>query len=313
MHTPPWISPNNPTYQSLIHTPEGCKILIDSQRYNAHALAHLWTTYQLCLNSNPPCGHCQSCHLNSQHTHPDSHYYDQPNSIDQIRHLLQKLHTTPLIAPRHAIYLGNIDQYHPSALNALLKTLEEPPTHSHFLLSAASRRAVLPTLLSRSQLFTLDNPSYQQALDYLTQHHLTPEQAKNRLQTHNNNPYLALTNDAPPLLEESLHACLQFLINPKQHPHYLQYLDNLPPTLLLDYISAQIQRIIQSLHYQHPLPAPHDSSDLTALLQQLNLNTLHTLYATLSTLRRPEHQALNLQLSVKSILLNIHKTRRLTP
>ncbi|WP_158008637.1 hypothetical protein [Rappaport israeli] len=48
-------------------------------------------------------------------------------------------------------------------------------------------------------------------------------------------------------------------------------------------------------------------------MQQLNLNTLHTLYATLSTLRRPEHQALNLQLSVKSILLNTHKTRRLTP
>ena len=143
-------------------------LLIDPQRGNADDMAQAIIARALCLHDDHrPCGQCKSCHLLAQGTHPDTANYLEPCKIEDIRDLGDTLQNTPAIGALRVTYLGAIDNYNPYALNALLKTLEEPPQHSRFILSATNRRAVKATILSRSHVVTLPQPTAEQAQQWL--------------------------------------------------------------------------------------------------------------------------------------------------
>ncbi len=102
-----------------------------------------------------PCGECESCKSIAAGTHPDVIEIDAAsnNSVDEVRDLIDKVKYAP-IEGKYKVYI--IDEVHmmtPSAFNALLKTLEEPPANVIFILATTEVNKVLPTIISRCQRF----------------------------------------------------------------------------------------------------------------------------------------------------------------
>jgi len=102
-----------------------------------------------------PCGKCNMCQAFAEGRLLDMIEIDAASNrgIDEIRDLRQKVNYAPSIA-RYKVYI--IDEVHmltEAASNALLKTLEEPPSHTIFILATTEPHKVLPTILSRCQRF----------------------------------------------------------------------------------------------------------------------------------------------------------------
>ena len=112
------------------------------------------------------CGACRSCHQIDVRTHPD-YFLIEPDrelatpqiKIEQIREIEQQLIYRPLVGERKICMIDEADRMTIGAANALLKTLEEPPDHSLFLL-ISSRPASLPaTIRSRCQSLRFATPA----------------------------------------------------------------------------------------------------------------------------------------------------------
>lgn len=104
---------------------------------------------------NAPCNVCDSCLSIQAGTHPDIIEIDAAsnNGVDEIRDLIEKVKYSP-IEGKYKVYI--IDEVHmlsQGAFNALLKTLEEPPSHVIFILATTEPHKVLPTIISRCQRF----------------------------------------------------------------------------------------------------------------------------------------------------------------
>ncbi len=106
------------------------------------------------------CGVCRNCRQIASEQHPDLHIVRRAEGtrvikVEQIRALERLLALTPRAAPYRVALLLNFEEAHPSAANALLKTLEEPPPHVVLLLTAESAEALLPTVVSRCEVLRL--------------------------------------------------------------------------------------------------------------------------------------------------------------
>jgi DNA polymerase-3 subunit gamma/tau len=114
-----------------------------------------------CLNlseDTEPCNACESCMGFNQSASFNIHELDAAsnNSVDDIRALIEQVRFAPQIG-KYGVYI--IDEVHmlsTSAFNAFLKTLEEPPRHAIFILATTERHKILPTILSRCQVFTFN-------------------------------------------------------------------------------------------------------------------------------------------------------------
>ncbi len=111
-----------------------------------------------CMNPSPemePCGTCDSC-VGFQTSHSfNIHELDAAsnNSVEGIRDLIGQVRIPPQVGS-HSVYI--IDEVHmlsAAAFNAFLKTLEEPPAHAVFILATTEKHKILPTILSRCQIF----------------------------------------------------------------------------------------------------------------------------------------------------------------
>lgn len=110
-----------------------------------------------------PCKTCQSCLMVASSTHPDIHFLipDKPGGlikIEQLRLLQEWIFLSPRMSKKRIIVINPADKMNPSAANALLKILEEPPPHIVFLLIASNIASVLPTILSRCRRCLLPYP-----------------------------------------------------------------------------------------------------------------------------------------------------------
>ena len=117
-----------------------------------------------CFNPTPEmeaCGTCESCISFAEGRSYSIHELDAAsnNSVDDIRELIDKVRIPPQIG-KHSVYI--IDEVHmlsQSAFNAFLKTLEEPPSYALFILATTEKHKVLPTVLSRCQVFDFNRIS----------------------------------------------------------------------------------------------------------------------------------------------------------
>lgn len=114
----------------------------------------------LCTQCVPACNSCQSCTLVRAKEHPDLFQLapEKPGGIikiDAIRELQDKIYKTPLISKNRVIVIQPLEKLNPSSANALLKTLEEPPPNTFFLLIARTIFNVPATLLSRCQQWNI--------------------------------------------------------------------------------------------------------------------------------------------------------------
>lgn len=101
------------------------------------------------------CNECESCRAFNEQRLFNIHELDAAsnNSVDDIRSLIDQVRIPPQVG-NYSVYI--IDEVHmlsASAFNALLKTLEEPPSYAIFILATTEKHKVLPTILSRCQVF----------------------------------------------------------------------------------------------------------------------------------------------------------------
>src|SRR6056297_1686755 len=125
-----------------------------------------------CENLNDklePCDECESCKAFNNHRSTNIHELDAAsnNTVDNIRNLIEQVRIPPQIG-EYSIYI--IDEVHmPSAaaFNAFLKTLEEPPSHAIFILATTEKHKILPTILSRCQIYDFNRIKIDEMVAFL--------------------------------------------------------------------------------------------------------------------------------------------------
>jgi DNA polymerase-3 subunit gamma/tau len=126
-------------------------------------------TFAACLNCDrgptpDPCGVCESCVSIANATSLDVIEMDAAsnNSVDDIRDLRERVAYAP-VSGRHKVYI--LDEAHmlsPQAWNAFLKTLEEPPPRTIFVLATTEAQKILPTVVDRCHRFDFGRPTVEQ-------------------------------------------------------------------------------------------------------------------------------------------------------
>jgi DNA polymerase-3 subunit gamma/tau len=127
-----------------------------------------------CTNLTPEqeaCGNCENCNSFQGGNSFNFHELDAAsnNSVDDIRSLIEQVRIPPQ-AGKYKIYI--IDEVHmlsQAAFNAFLKTLEEPPKHAIFILATTEKHKIIPTILSRCQIFDFKRITVKDAKEHLAE------------------------------------------------------------------------------------------------------------------------------------------------
>ena len=125
-----------------------------------------------CQNLQPnaePCNECESCKAFNTGRSLNIHELDAAsnNSVDDIRGLVDQVRILPQVG-KYSVYI--IDEVHmlsTSAFNAFLKTLEEPPAHAIFILATTEKHKILPTILSRCQIYDFNRMKVEDTVRHL--------------------------------------------------------------------------------------------------------------------------------------------------
>ncbi len=117
------------------------------------------------------CNECESCLSFNQSRSYNIHELDAAsnNSVDDIRNLIDQVRIPPQIG-KYSVYI--IDEVHmlsQQAFNAFLKTLEEPPKHAVFILATTEKHKIIPTILSRCQIFDFNRIKIDDIVKFLEQ------------------------------------------------------------------------------------------------------------------------------------------------
>lgn len=115
------------------------------------------------------CNECESCQSFNSGASLNVYELDAAsnNSVDNIRELINQVNIAPQLGT-HKVYI--IDEVHmlsTSAFNAFLKTLEEPPKHAIFILATTEKHKIIPTILSRCQIFDFNRIKVKDIADHL--------------------------------------------------------------------------------------------------------------------------------------------------
>lgn len=116
-----------------------------------------------------PCNECESCKAFNEQRSYNIHELDAAsnNSVDDIRSLIEQVRIPPQIG-KYSVYI--VDEVHmlsQGAFNAFLKTLEEPPAHAIFILATTEKHKILPTILSRCQIYDFNRITIPDTVGYL--------------------------------------------------------------------------------------------------------------------------------------------------
>ncbi|MBS0969905.1 DNA polymerase III subunit delta' [Chimaeribacter arupi] len=163
----PWL---NAPYRQLIAQYQAGRghhaLLIHADEGNGDAaLVYGLSRWLLCQHpqGEKSCGECHSCRLMLAGNHPDWHVLTPEKGkaslgIDRVRQVIDGLYTHAQQGGAKVIWLAQAEALTEAAANALLKTLEEPPEKTYFLLGCRTPSRLLPTLRSRCSYWHLQNP-----------------------------------------------------------------------------------------------------------------------------------------------------------
>jgi|GEM_PF-6333534 len=266
---------------------------------------------------------CQSCRLVEQQTHPNisclvanAGKKGVKTGIDEVRALEQKMWQTPIFDKPKIAIIQSLDAFSMAAQNALLKTLEEPPKSTYFILSADDTTRVLPTILSR--VYRLKHPAidHRMLLDWLREQLLqardstavTPERLQQAAELASFSPLYALellTSDKAidALLAEKQQfaafvsgKCLaHVLVDSMQH-------DDLASQLRR--YGAYVEQLIRALFQKKLIQADNqaDNSLKYPRWQGVSIRQVFALRDVLMTLQRLQASNVNMTMQLVSML-----------
>ena len=125
-----------------------------------------------CLNLGEdlnPCGECESCQSFQENHSFNIHELDAAsnNSVDDIRSLVDQVRYAPQVGSKSIYIIDEVHMLSTQAFNAFLKTLEEPPKHAIFILATTEKHKIIPTILSRCQIYDFKRVSVQDIASHL--------------------------------------------------------------------------------------------------------------------------------------------------
>ena len=124
-----------------------------------------------CLNLNgaEACNECESCRAFNEGRSLNIHELDAAsnNSVDDIRSLIEQVRIMPQIGKYSLFIIDEVHMLSQQAFNAFLKTLEEPPKHAVFILATTEKHKIIPTILSRCQVYDFNRIRVEDSVHYL--------------------------------------------------------------------------------------------------------------------------------------------------
>ncbi len=133
-------------------------------------LAKILAAALLCQESGAPCGVCNTCRRIEQDIHPDVTIVDLEDAeikVDTARMIRSECAVLPNESDRRVFLIRHAQNCNPTAQNALLKILEEPPSYAFFILMTENAGGILPTILSRCTQFALSPLAVSELQDLL--------------------------------------------------------------------------------------------------------------------------------------------------
>ena len=115
------------------------------------------------------CDECDSCRSFNENRSLNIHELDAAsnNSVEDIRNLIEQVRVLPQIGTYSVFIIDEVHMLSSAAFNAFLKTLEEPPQHAIFILATTEKHKIIPTILSRCQIYDFNRIRVEDAVGYL--------------------------------------------------------------------------------------------------------------------------------------------------
>ncbi len=115
------------------------------------------------------CNQCESCVAFNEQRSFNIHELDAAsnNSVDDIRSLIEQVRIPPQIGKYKVYIIDEVHMLSQAAFNAFLKTLEEPPHHAIFILATTEKHKILPTILSRCQIYDFSRITIKDTVEHL--------------------------------------------------------------------------------------------------------------------------------------------------
>ncbi|MCM1293472.1 MAG: DNA polymerase III subunit gamma/tau [Bacteroides sp.] len=126
-----------------------------------------------CSNLTPDgeaCNECESCRAFNESTSMNIIELDAAsnNGVDDMRQLIEQVQVPPSSGRYRVFIVDEVHMLSPAAFNAFLKTLEEPPSYVIFILATTEKHKIIPTILSRCQIYDFHRITIQDMIDHLT-------------------------------------------------------------------------------------------------------------------------------------------------
>lgn len=115
------------------------------------------------------CNECESCKAFNEQRSYNIHELDAAsnNSVEDIRSLIEQVRIPPQIGKYKVYIIDEVHMLSTAAFNAFLKTLEEPPQHAIFILATTEKHKILPTILSRCQIYDFNRITVSDTVEHL--------------------------------------------------------------------------------------------------------------------------------------------------
>lgn len=115
------------------------------------------------------CNECESCRAFNEQRSLNIHELDAAsnNSVEDIRALIEQVRIPPQVGRYKVFIIDEVHMLSTAAFNAFLKTLEEPPAHVIFILATTEKHKILPTILSRCQIYDFNRMSVEDTVKHL--------------------------------------------------------------------------------------------------------------------------------------------------
>ena len=282
-------------------------------------LAQQVAKYLLCENNqqdDDSCGVCHACNLVKAQTHVDLHLLQreegkQSISIDQIRELSKRLHESAHLGPNKVVIIKDVQFLTIQAVNALLKTLEEPQPNTYLILLAGTHQTLLPTLLSRVQHSHIHTPDRDTLLNWLHRQQLSVSD-EGVLPLFKNSP-LALLNYLQSDKKDARTRCVEGLFSLQNKPESIFEFSQ----FLATSVEHNLQALFFLLHDLHKLKLAKKSQlgfiynfalpQLEIWESQISLKSLRALSTEILKIKSMllNHSALKKELLITSLLINI--------